>query len=251
MKRLLVSSALVLLAGSALAQTNTTSATAASFFWGQKATSFMNGTTPTQFWFLLDAEQGRSYCVEAGNFEGAYGDKNPDTQLIVYHNDGVTSITGNDDAVEEPRGHFLSRACWIQTAPSELVKAKLFPRDSTITALTLRFVDTTLFCNWFFIAGDYNAFSLIRNTAKFPMAPVVVTWRGLDGAVLATKQIFLLPNGTAILNARDFVDPGVASNGSIEIAHGGSPEQIQASTTTLSGTTGLSFDAVFGQRKTW
>ena len=92
---------------------------------------------------------------------------------------------------------------------------------------------------------------MIRNTSVTPLPGVVITWRGLTGAQAGTTTVAIPANGTVILNARDFVNPALFSNGSIEIAHPGSPEQIQASTTTLSGTTGLGFDAVFGQRKAW
>ncbi|HEY6147801.1 MAG TPA: hypothetical protein VIZ69_08880, partial [Thermoanaerobaculia bacterium] len=59
------------------------------------------------------------------------------------------------------------------------------------------------------------------------------------------------PNGAIVLNARDFVNPAVFSNGTIEIAHTGSPGQLSGSTTTLSGTTGIGFDADFKARPTW
>lgn len=257
MKRFLVACALALFARVVPSQTNTTAATAADYFWGQKASSRIDLATPTQFWFALAARQGRGYCVEAGNFvgdSGAVGDKFADPELTVYQADHVTVIASNDDATQEPFGRFLSRACWVHNLPSQEVLVKLFPNPASFvpsSAITLRFVETTLFCNWFFIAGDYNAFSLIRNTADTPLPAVVVTWRGLNGAVAGTTTVALPANATVIVNARDFVNPAVFSNGSVEIAHPGSPEQIWASTTTLSGTTGLGFDAPFGQRKPW
>jgi len=53
------------------------------------------------------------------------------------------------------------------------------------------------------------------------------------------------------LNARDFVNPAVFSNGTIEVAHTGSLGQLTGSTTTLSATTGLGFDAQFAARSPW
>jgi hypothetical protein len=94
-------------------------------------------------------------------------------------------------------------------------------------------------------------FTLIRNTSSSALAGVVVTWRDLAGIVGGTTTVTVPTNGTVILNARNFVDPGLFSNGSVEIAHTGSPQQLTASTTTLSGTTGLSFDAPFTQRQPW
>jgi hypothetical protein len=43
----------------------------------------------------------------------------------------------------------------------------------------------------------------------------------------------------------------VAAAGSVEVAHDGSPEAIVGSQTTLSSITGLSFDTILFQRKTW
>lgn len=236
-----------------IGQTNTAANTSASYMWGEKATSSVNGLATTQFWFRLPAIQGRSYCVEAGNFEGAYGDKSLDLELAVFGANGTTYIADNDDTREEPGGGINSRACWVQTLSSQNVLVRLSPHSSggPTGAVTLRFVETTLFCPWFFVAGDYNAFSLLRNTSETALPGVVVTWRGLNGNFAGSTTVVLAGNGTAILNARDFVNSGVFSNGSVEIAHAGSPDQIQGSTTTLSGTTGLGFDAAFTQRKPW
>ncbi|MEO8431537.1 MAG: hypothetical protein ABI592_08510 [Acidobacteriota bacterium] len=252
MKRLCVCCAF-LLAAPLPGQNNTSFGTAASYFWGQKATSFVSGAANTQFWFVLEATAGRSYCVEAGNYEGGYGDGSPDMELSVLGGNAVTVIRGNDDAGEEPKGFVNSRACWVHTFPNPTVFVKLIPHAASVpaSAVTLRFVETTLYCPWYFVAGDYNAFSLIRNAASTALSGVVVTWRGLDGTVAGTTTVSIPANGTVVLNARSFVNAGVFSNGSVEIAHSGSPEQIQGSTTTLSGTTGLGFDAVFGQRKAW
>jgi hypothetical protein len=252
MKQVIASSALLLLTGTILGQVNTSPGTAAPYFWGQKATSSINGATPTQFWFFLIGQTGRSYCVEAGNYEGIFGDRFVDSELNVFLADQVTLIAHNDNAAEEPLGYVNSRACWIQPS-NPFAYVKLSPHSSLVPSslVTVRFIETTLFCPWFFVAGDYNAFSLIRNTTGTPLAGVVVTWRGLNGVVAGTTTVAIPADGTVILNARDFVNPGVFSNGSVEIAHPGSPEQLQGSTTTLSGTTGLGFDAQFTQRKTW
>ncbi len=253
MKALLVSFGLALVAASLSGQANTTPAKAADYFWGQKATSVVNAAGSSQFWFYLDAYQGRSYCVEAGNSESSTGDKLIDPIVVVFRADHTTEIVDNDDALEEPSGSLLARACWVHTFPSDRVYVLLLPNAPSLPAgaVTLRFLETTLYCPWFFIAGDYNAFSLIRNTSLTDLPGVVITWRGLGGAVAGTTTVTIPGSGTAIVNARDFVDAATFSNGSVEITHPGGPDQIQASTTTLSGTTGLGFDAAFAQRRPW
>ncbi|MEO8431532.1 MAG: hypothetical protein ABI592_08485, partial [Acidobacteriota bacterium] len=218
-----------LVSGTLLGQNNTTQNTAAAFQWGQKATSSLSGST-SQYWFQLAAERGRSYCVEAGSFEGSYGDKIFDPELVVLDANGTTAIADDDDIREEPsKGLILSRACWVHTLGTQNVFAKLFPHNMSFytATVTLRFVETTLFCPWFFIAGDYNAFSLIRNTSSTSLPNVVVTWRGLDGAVAGSTTVTIPANGTVVLNARTFVNPALFSNGSVEIAHAGSPDQLQ------------------------
>jgi len=253
MKRLLVSVAgLFLVAGFSAAQNNTTPGTAADFAWGQDLISFDSGTT-SQFWFAAVVQPGRSYCVESGQIThtlapGVF----VNTVLTVYQNDNTTVITTNDEGNNnEPKVHGFSKACWIATL-SDINYIKVTPSSGTNSSnISLRFLDTTMFCPWFFIAGDYNAFSLIRNTSGTSLPGVVVTWYGLNGTQAGTTTVTIPANGTVILNARDFVNPATFSNGSVVITHTGSPQQLTASTTTLSGTTGLGFDALFVQRQQW
>jgi hypothetical protein len=255
MKRLIAFAAGFLMVGSLMAQVNTTAGTAAFVQWGQKVWSVVNGATPTQFWFRAHVETPRSYCVETAQPQNAtFGDKRLDTVLDIFGGDSTTLLVSGDETnSNEPKTHDLSRACWVTTAGGTDNYFKVTPFNAGVAsqAVELRFVETTLFCPWFFVAGDYNAFSLIRNTSNTSLSGIVVTWRGLTGTVGGTTTISIPANGTAILNARDFVDPLVFSNGSVEIAHAGSPQQLQGSTTTLSGTTGLGFDALFTQRQTW
>jgi hypothetical protein len=251
MKRVLATSAFLLIASALPAQSNSTRPNAANYFWGQKATSTISGTT-SEFWFVLVAIQNRSYCVEAGNYEGPYGDKVIDPALNVFPVGSTVPIASNGDALEEPVAVGLPRACFIHPLPDQRVFVQMVPTNTNpSSAVTLRFVETTMFCNWFFIAGDYNAFSLIRNTGNSQLTGVLVVWRGLNGATAGSTTVTIPANGAVILNARDFVNPGVFSNGTIEIAHTGAPKQLQATTTTLSGTTGLGFDAPFESRQAW
>jgi hypothetical protein len=252
MRRTLVFLAALATARTVHAQANTTAGTAANVQWGQTALSIENGGS-SETWFLVRVVAGRSYCVDTGNTEHSLlSERSIDTKLFVYHPDGTTEITHNDDiTTNEPQALHFSRACWIPTI-SENNYVKMTPfSPSPASYVSLRFVETTLFCPWFFVAGDYNAFSLIRNTSGSPLSGVLVIWRDLSGSVAGTTTVSVPGNGTIILNARDFVNPIAVSNGSIEIAHTGSVSQLQGSTTTLSGTTGLGFDAQFDQRKTW
>jgi len=255
MKRCLSFVAGMLLAGVSVAQVNTSSGAAANLAIGQKVITSMGASANTEYWYSIMTKPGRSYCAETGQAEsiGVIGlpDRTEDSNLNVYAADGTTLLAHNDDTLEEPNNEGFSRACWIATADAKaFIKVTPFGPTPVTEYMTLRVVETTLFCPWFFIAGDYNAFSLLRNTADTPRT-IRVTWRGLTGTVAATTNVSVPANGTAILNAKDFVDPGVVANDSVEIVHAGSPDQIVGSTTTLSGTTGLGFDALFEQRKPW
>ena len=246
---------LLVLSRVASAQVNTSSGAAANLAIGQKVITSMGASGTTEFWYSIVTRMHRSYCAETGQAEsiGVIGlpDRSEDSNLQVFGADATTLLAQNDDVVEEPLNQGFSRACWISGADgAAFIKVTPFGPTPVTEYMTLRVVETTLFCPWFFIAGDYNAFSLLRNTADTPRT-VRVIWRSLTGTVAANLNFQVPANGTLILNARDFVDPGVVSNGSIEIAHAGSPDQIMGSTTTLSGTTGLSFDALFEQRKPW
>ena len=244
------------LVSTALMAQNGDPSTAAGFAWGQKLQSTVYGAGPSHTWFFSFTVQGRSYCAETTNVDnGVPATLNLDTELVVYGNDSTTELAHNDDAVQEPRNALFSRACWIAGAgpAAGLVYVKLIPHTPAVplAPVMIRFIETTLFCPWFFVAGDYNAFSLLRNTTEGLISGVVVTWRGLNGAVAGTTKVTVPGNSTVILNARDFVNPAPFSHGSIEIAHTASPQAIIGSTTTLSGTTGLGFDAVFEQRRTF
>ena len=146
-KRFLVPSTFLLFAGTMSGQTNTNNGQAATYMWGQKATSTVRGTPATQFWFLLDAVQGRSYCVEAFNFEGSFGDKIVDPELTVYQDYGITPITNNNDANEEPFATVLSRACWVHNLPDQNVFVKLFPHDAGVPNTPVSFASSKPPCS--------------------------------------------------------------------------------------------------------
>jgi len=247
----------ILLSSAVRAQTNTNFDTAASLSIGHPALSHI-GPGSSAFFFLFQAVPGRSYCVETSHDHGqsGYTQAIPHAVVTVINTNQFTVLSSSNSAPQEPFQKNLGRACFIEpvggTPHDNYVE--LFPAESSLTAalpVELRVVETTLFCPWFFVAGDYNAFTLLRNTSATDLPLVVVTWRGLNGTIAGTTNVSVPANGGLILNARDFVNPALFSNGTIEVAHYGSPEQLQGSTTTLSGTTGLGFDAQFTQRRAW
>jgi hypothetical protein len=111
----------------------------------------------------------------------------------------------------------------------------------------IRVEETTLFSNWFYVGGEYSPYTLIRNTTASSVGYTIL-WRNGAGAVVASQSGVLAPNGSVYKNGRDFSGVLAAGTGTVEILHNGTPDAIVASTTILSTTTGLSFDAPFVKR---
>jgi hypothetical protein len=238
---------------------NTSAATASKLLVGQAFTLVTLDDTTTQRFYQFRAVQGRSYCVEAVGDESSTLQNN-DVELTVLRADGVTQIVAANDASGEPgggQGFGPSRGCYIAPATEQNV-VLVFDNHAGTNSWRLRVVETTVFCPWFFIGSDYESFALLRNTTNTTISNVTHTWRNLEGTVLATSSVFVpggatgVPaNGTRAPRAKDFFSSATSPNGSVEIAHDGSPEALVANVSNLSLVTGLSFDVTCGQRRPW
>jgi hypothetical protein len=76
-----------------------------------------------------------------------------------------------------------------------------------------------------------------------------LTWRDASGAIVGTQVAAVAANGQTAVDARGKVSSAVS--GSVEVGHDGSAEALIGTQTTLSGSTGLSFDTVFIPRAHW
>jgi hypothetical protein len=228
---------------------NTTQAEAVSLMVGQMPllTPAITDASPER-WYKWRVRAGRSYCVEVST--GDTENNASDSTLEVLRGPG-TLLLGNDDAVTEPDGYRSSRICYIS---STLDAAENFARVQDLGTgshqYRIRVVETTLFSDWFYVGADYSAYTLIRNTTDASVT-YRVNWRNAAGAVVATTAAPVAGNADVFFDARAFAGALAATNGSVEIAHNGSPDAIVASTTVLSPTTGLSFDAPFMRRQPW
>ena len=119
-----------------------------------------------------------------------------------------------------------------------------FTVDGDFAYYAIRVTDTSIKNPWFFIAGDYNAFSEISNASDQPVSGHIYFW-GANGALVNSTTFSLNGAGNVAINAADFVNRLVVSNGSTTITHTGGWGDIVAGCTTLSGTTGLSFDTYY------
>lgn len=245
-----------LLPASARAQ-NTSFGTAVHLLVGQAPVrvTLTSGATATRYY---DAQvvANRSYCAEATASET---EANPaDPTLTLYHADQSTVFGTDSGATTEPKAGINARVCFVSSA-TETMYIQLTPASATFEnrEYTLRFVETTLWTNWFFTGGDYSSFTLLRNTTNLAVV-ANLRWKAASGADVGTPVLSLsIPaNGVVIYDARSIMScpaPAAcaASSGSVEVAHSGSPEAIVGSQTTLSGSTGLSFDTLFFQRRAW
>jgi hypothetical protein len=183
-------------------------------------------------WVSLEMVEGRSYCGEVASAATSLDRATP--SIDAYAADGLTAIA-------EGSG---SRVCFEAPATGTAL-FRIVQAEPGARAYRLSVVETTLWANWFFIAGDFSSYVLLRNTTNAPVH-VTITARDAAGAVAGTAEGFILANGVAYLDAAPL--RAVTSQGSIEVAHDGEPQALVGSQTTLSATAGLSFDTVMVQR---
>lgn len=240
---------MLLLAPVELLAQNTSSATAAFLTIGQQAVVQPLANNTSEGWFVLFPRPGRSYCasitLSASSAFFTSGITPGDPAVFVL--DTNSAVVSTNDGNGEPFGLSQARACFIWNS-SLIGYVVAVQNTNSPNIYDVRVIETTMFCPWFYIAGDYSAFTLIRNTTESPVS-FTVKWRNPAGAIVGTFSGAVAGNGNTFLDARTFVNPATTPSGSIEIAHNGSEDALKASTTTLSGTTGLSFDAVFEQRR--
>lgn len=244
---------LLLVAGSAWAN-NLTAGTAYSIKPGGTASEgFLDGTN-TARWYKFTAVSGRSYCVETTG--GVHFDTSAasdiDTAINVFRSDAATTIGSDDDDAQEPFGFFTSRVCYVapftDTEFIQVTQSSFAPGASM--SFRVRIVETTLFSNWFFLGGDYSAYTLLRNTT-INSVNYTINWRNAAGAIVAIQSGTLASNASTYVDARTKGGALAAVSGTVEIVHNGSPDAIMATTTVLSATTGLSFDTFFTKRASW
>lgn len=128
---------------------------------------------------------------------------------------------------------------------------QLFAAGSVAQSATcvLRVVETTLFSPWFFrdAGAGYDGFAEIKNTTTSAVTVIVNAYRP-NGTISGSSSVAIPPNGVTLVTASSL---GAAASGfgSMSIAHTGKIGAITANMTSLSATTGLSFDAPFTTRQ--
>ncbi len=234
---------------------NTTSAGAYSLMVNGPAAEATVSATTNRWYIVGELQPHRSYCAQTqggANFDTSATAGSTNTILAIFYGDATTLKVVNDDSsLSEPPGWALSRACFATgDAPEQLLIRVSAAAPNTSFNVRVGMVETTLFSNWFFVGSDYISYTLIRNTNNFSV-PYGIRWRNAAGTVLQNDSGVLPPNGSIALNARSYPTVVAGIAGTVDILHLGPPDAIVASTTVISTTTGLSFDAPFMTRKTW
>jgi hypothetical protein len=111
-------------------------------------------------------------------------------------------------------------------------------------------IESTLFSPWYYVVASlgYDGYVEIRNNTG---QATTVTLRGYSntGAIAGSSTFTVAGNGTTLVAMSTIVPDGSA--GSASLTYQGQPGSFSANITTLSGATGLSFDAPFTLRMHW
>jgi hypothetical protein len=212
---------------------------------GKPSPVFTSSATTDHVSFFFRREPDRSYSVEIHNVSRDYRTVSY-TVNVNTSNCPTSDMAGlRSTATIEPAQQGLAdfvRYSFTSTA-SGFVQFRGGAATGTFE-MQATVYDTTLFSNWFYLGGDYSAFTLLRNTTSSAVT-YKISWRNAGGAIVASTTATLAANGSAAVNGGAFAGAAAAGSGTVEITHDAPVGGLVASTTVLSATTGLSFDAPF------
>jgi hypothetical protein len=240
-----------LLLGATTATANTGSANARELFPGEAQTQEIAGESSR--WYKHHLVAGRSYAllVWAPTMTPPAGQVV--LESVVYLNDGDSIAKVQYDLDIEPRMSAGEHAAiQLKIIPTLTQMHRFRVRNLAPTAATVNVMlfETTMFSPWFFhsATSGYDGYVTIRNNTANDII-LTVTLFSPAGIVLAYEVLTLAPNANTFVRAS--AAGAVNTSGSVQIAHLGSINAISANVTTLSPTTGLSFDAPFTPRMQW
>ncbi|HEY7171540.1 MAG TPA: S8 family serine peptidase [Vicinamibacterales bacterium] len=185
--------------------------------------------------FSFEAIAGRSYCAQFA--PGALATAAGTPTLSVLRANNTTSLGGGSSGDRE--------VCFVAPA-SESVIVNVHQAENSALPWRLAVTETSIWSNWFFIAGDYASWTLLRNVSSAAVN-VTITWRSGTGTAMGTQMVSIPAGGIVAQNAAGG-NAGSATSGSVDVGHSGPPGAIVGSQTTLSATGGLSFDTLFVAR---
>lgn len=208
---------------------------------GTRATFTLTSATDTNY-TGSEVVGGRSYC--AGLAPGPNATDAATPTMTALRSDGTTPLALVASGAVPQAVTGAANLCFVAPA-TETALFRVTQTDSSSRSYRLAVIETTVWANWFFIGGDYASFTLLHNTTAAPIS-ATLTWRDATGAVVGSYSPVVPANGLVAVDARSRVSGATA--GSVEVGHNGEPQAVVLSQTTLSGSTGLSFDTVGLQR---
>jgi hypothetical protein len=247
-RRLSVSLFLVALVGVSPAWAdNTTAANARELFLGQAQLQLFAASQTR--WYKAHLVAGRSYQLLMW---APYTDP---SQAVVnldggfFLNDGVTAAmnifaTDVEPAMEQSNNGDGERIIPTTTGVHRMTASNGGGVGYTANVML---VETTLFSPWYFAAAGYDGYVTIRNNTAQAVS-VTVTAFAADGSVVGSTTVSIPGNGNTFVQVSTL---GATASGSVQLAHSASLNGIAANLTTISGATGISFDAPFTGRMTW
>lgn len=233
---------------------NDNAANAFELFLGQAHLQSMSATT--NYWYKANLVAGRSYAVYAW---GPWADPSVSDlslDLTLFEANGATAAATTYSSDIEPKvesnsaGGNNGEQRRIIPTKSEAYRIRVENNSSGAQSVYVMVVETTLFSPWYYVdsGAGYEAYVEMRNNTTSSLTAVVTAFDA-EGTVVGTATETIPGNGARFRMVSSF---GLTSAyGSLQIAHSGGPGGICANTTTLSGVTGLSFDAPFTPRMVW
>jgi hypothetical protein len=178
-----------------------------------------------QYWASIEAVAGRSYCAQV----------TPAVTAVDASTPSISAFRGDSIATLGPSGG--RRRCFVAPA-TERVLFKTTQSDGSVRPHVLSVVETTLWANWWFVGGDYSSYTILRNTTSRAVT-ATMTWRSLTGEPVENETLVVPAGGVIFRDARQ-------ARWRLRTAE--KPQALEGSQTTLSATTGQSFDTVMGRR---
>ncbi len=183
--------------------------------------------------FFFWAVAGRSYSVEVQNVARNYLAGGFSMNVNPTGGCPTSNMAGlNNTSAVEPTpnpGDPLSFSRFSFTATSTgFIDFRAGATSGTVQ-LQASVSDTTLFSNWFFLGGDYAAFTLLRNTTSSPVV-YTINWRNSSGAIVGSSSGTLTANASIAINGGTIPGAVTAVSGTVEIVHNSTLGAIVANT---------------------
>ena len=231
---------------------NTAAANAEFLFLGEVAEDSIGSSGDC--WWKLNLEGNRSYSFSVWAPSQDPSESDVSLSIAIFDDDGVTPALGTTTTDKEPLivtpGHTGDQVAIIPNSTGTY-RLRVTNAIANVYSIHVLGIETTLFSPWYFvdISAGYDGFVEFRNNTSSPLSLTVTAFNS-SGSTAGTMTFSLAGNGNRYVQIGAAF--GLSSDfGSVQLAHNGTPGAVVANITTLSATTGLSFDAPFAPRMSW